>query len=159
MYDVEPGMGVATGRCDFPQLHIAPGQYDYAQRDSDILSGGGFPALRKVCSAPDIQPTQAALVITPLKPIYAFGEPIFLKASVINNGRKQVAVAKALDSSDGFLSIQVRSPHGKVRRIRSPAALYQRAPSVTLRHKQSLSFDGIFVSFDADGAIFNEPGR
>lgn len=143
-----------------PFCDIAPGQYDYAQRDSDFLSGGGFPALRNLANAAsDTQPTHAAFSITPLKPLYAFGEPIFLKASIINNGRKHVAVAKALDPSDGFLSIQVRSPNGKVRRIRSPAALCQRTPTVTLRHKQMLSFDGIFVSFDADGAIFDQPGR
>lgn len=143
-----------------PFCDIAPGQYDYAQRDSDLLSGGGFPALRSLANnSSDIQPTHAAFSITPLKPVYAFGEPIFLKASVINNGRKHIAVAKALDPSDGFLSIEVRSPHGKVRRIRSPAALCQRMQTVTLRHKQMLSFDGILVSFDADGAIFDEPGR
>jgi hypothetical protein len=143
-----------------PFCDIAPGQYDYAQRDSDLLSGGGFPAFRKTChNTHHSQPVKAALAITPLKLVYAFGEPIFLKASVTNSGRKPIAVAKALDPSDGFLSIQVRTPLGKVRHIRPPAALCQRTPIATLRHRQSVSFDGILASFDADGPIFDEPGR
>lgn len=143
-----------------PFCDIAPGQYDYAQRDSGLLSGGGFSAFRAAChheAAP--QPAKAVLAIAPLKSVYAFGEPIFLKASVTNNGRRPLDVAKALDPSDGFLSIQIRSPHGKVRRIRPPAMLCQRTPGITLRHRQSVSFDGILASFDAEGPIFDAPGR
>jgi hypothetical protein len=143
-----------------PFCDIAPGQYDYARRDSDLLSGGTSPFMvaehQPELHAP---PVKASLSIAPLKAIYSFGEPVFLQVVVTNNGRKPLDVSNALDPSDGYLSVRIRTPRGNLRRLRPPAALCQRSPRVPLSYRKSLSFDGIFASFDADGPIFDEPGR
>lgn len=144
-----------------PFSDIAPGQNDYAQRRSSFLSGGTDPALRtkKALKAVDPAAVKATLAVTPLKSTYVYGEPIFLKLAVINNGRRKLSVAKALDPSDGFVSIRIETPSGRQRTLRPPATLCQCAPKVTLSARSGLSFDGILASFDADGAIFDLPGR
>jgi hypothetical protein len=144
-----------------PFPDIAPGQNDYAQRRSSFLSGGSDPALRtkKAPKAVDPATVKAGLAVTPLKSSYVYGEPIFLKLAVTNNGSRKLSVAKALDPSDGFVSISIETPSGRRRTLRPPAMLCQRAPRVTLGARSCLSFDGILASFDADGAIFDLPGR
>lgn len=144
-----------------PFPDIAPGQNDYAQRRSSFLSGGVDPALKTKKARKAIVPAtvKASLAVGALKPVYAFGEPIFLKLAVTNNGRKRLSVAKALDPSDGFVSIRIETPSGRQRTLRPPAMLCQRAPRVSIGAGRSLGFDGILASFDADGAIFDLPGR
>lgn len=144
-----------------PFADIAPGQSDYAQRKSSFLSGGDFPALmaKSLSAEVDAAKVRATLSIAPLKSTYVFGEPVFLKLAVTNNGRNPLSVAKALDPSDGFASIRVVTPSGKLRTIRPPAVLCQHVPTISLGYRKTLSFDGILASFDADGALFDEPGR
>ncbi|MBR2819249.1 MAG: hypothetical protein IKE60_31565 [Reyranella sp.] len=144
-----------------PFSDIAPGQNDYAQRRSSFLSGGSNPMLKAKKTTPTIDPAtvKATLAVAPLKATYVFGEPVFLKLAVTNESRKKLSLAKALDPSDGFVSIRIETPLGKQRTLRPPAALCQRAPSMTLAPRKSVAFDGILASFDADGAIFDAPGR
>lgn len=144
-----------------PFPDIAPGQNDYAQRRSSFLSGGADPALRakKTPKAVDPATVKAGLAVTPLKSTYVYGEPIFLKLAVTNNGRGKLSVAKAFDPSDGFVSIRIETPSGRQRTLRPPATLCQHVPRVSLGARKGLSFDGILASFDADGAIFDVPGR
>lgn len=145
-----------------PFPDIAPGQNDYSQRRSSFLSGGsGIPMFLSRSRPRTATPAtvKATLSVVPLKSIYVFGEPVFLKVSVANNGRKPLSVAKALDPSDGFTAIRVTTPSGKLRTLRPPTTLCQNSPRVSLTYRKTLSFDGVLASFDVNGAIFDEPGR
>ena len=148
--------------CHAPHADIAPGACAYATRRSDLLSGGrvGDAAFRHVPGPEDgDERARPRLEVGPLKPHYVFGEPVFLKVALVNEGTTSLRYAKAFDPSDGLLTVTIVKPHGEVRIVRSPFALCQDHRLRRLGPGQRVAFDGIFVAFDADGAIFDEPGR
>jgi hypothetical protein len=147
--------------CHAPHIDIAPGQCAYARRVSTLIEGGSADAtlLRTPATSEGDDATSAVVSLSALKPIYGYGEPVFLRLALHNTGKKPIRYAKALDPSDGLVTIEVTGPSGRTRTLRPPMILCQRHRLKRLGPGKSVSFDGIFAGFDAEGPLFAEPGR
>lgn len=148
--------------CHAPHIDVAPGACSYAVRRSDLLGGGDIrdTALRHMpVATEEDEGARPVLTLEPLKKVYGFGEPVFLRLALRNDGDKPLRYAKAFDPSDGLVTITVTGPLGESRVIRSALALCQNHRLRRLGPGRTVDFDGIFAAFDADGPIFEEPGR
>ncbi|RVU15502.1 hypothetical protein [Methylobacterium oryzihabitans] len=154
--------------CHAPHIDIAPGTSNYAVRQSRLIAGSGGPPGGLVALAASGAPVRAAAALTPVKrcakgqpvPLYRFGEPVFLKFTLANLGEARFPYPKSFDPSDGLLTVTVTRPDGRSRTLRPAMALCQHHPEAWLEPGgEPASFDGIFASFDADGPLFDLPGR
>ncbi len=152
----EPG---CFGETELPYLRhayhcdIAPGQSHFDERAwPGFVRGGGsdLTSARRSSSA--------GLAIAPLKPHYALGEPIFLRAEIRNTGARWLSFVDALDPSDGWLDVVVTTPDGSRRSFVPPARLCQTPRRRRLEPGACKPFDGILLSFSQDGPLFEEPG-
>ncbi|WAJ26160.1 hypothetical protein [Antarcticirhabdus aurantiaca] len=152
----EPG---CFGETELPYLRhayhcdIAPGQSHFDERawPSFVRGGGSDRTSGRRASAAD-------LAIAPLKPHYALGEPIFLRAEIRNTGARRLSFVDALDPSDGWLDVAVTTPDGSRRSFVPPARLCQTPRRRRLEPDAHKAFDGILLSFSQDGPLFEEPG-
>ncbi|MEH3147513.1 MAG: hypothetical protein PGN34_19705 [Methylobacterium frigidaeris] len=147
--------------CHAPHVDIAPGASNYAARTSLLITGGGADPDDPVALSAADERVRAAAALVPLKarPLYRFGEPVFLRFTLANTGPRPFLYPRSFDPSDGLLTVTVTRPDGHSRTLRPAMSLCQRHPEARLKPGARASFDGIFASFDADGPLFDAPGR
>jgi hypothetical protein len=99
------------------------------------------------------------LTVSPLKREYHFGEPVFVRVGLKNEGDRALHIPDALDPTDGYLRITFRSPSGRIIPYRPPVKLCRQAQLIQLPPKEEhQAFDGSPVFMSSAGPVFTEPG-
>ncbi len=136
---------------------IAPGGNQYGPQGAYLSLGDSHYDSSPFYAAAS-RPRSLHLTISPLKPIYAFGEPVFLRLALTNRGRTPAQVRRAFDPTDRLAAITIAGPGGRTRRIAPPFALLQKVTAKSLAPGETWDFDGIFAAYDSEGPLFAEPG-
>ncbi|MGH6825533.1 endonuclease/exonuclease/phosphatase family protein [Methyloceanibacter sp.] len=131
----------------------------YEEGASRPFGGTAEPRLTRPGGNPLRAMGDVELRVEPLKAEYALGEPVFVRIFVNNGGDRLVRVPDALDPSDGYVRLKLRSPSGRIIPYRPPIKLCRQAQLAYLpAKKQTQSFDGAPIFVSAAGPVFTEPG-
>ena len=131
----------------------------YEEGASAPFDGTAEPRRTRLGANPLRRTDSVKLTLAPVKPQYDLGEPVFLSIGLENVGGDVVRTPDALDPSEGYVRLMLRTPDGRVIPYRPPVRLCKQARALPLHPgEKAPGFAGMPVFLSADGPTFVEPG-
>jgi endonuclease/exonuclease/phosphatase family metal-dependent hydrolase len=149
--------------CHASPREIAPGGFAfgvYEEGASLPFGGEALPRRTRIGANPLRAAPGVTVSVRALKREYALGEPVFVRIGVRNDCDEPVLVPDALDPTEGYVRLLIRTPAGRVMRYRPPVRLCKQAPLRLLEPGGAAPpFDHVPVFLSAEGPVFAEPGE